>query len=109
MATRQAMKSGARHLDAAALDASLAAIASAVAVHRCDAGEGGDLMAIDGAEFGQFDDQRARDDITDAGDALEQILFGAEQRARASISLSMARSIRARSASRLRRMVLNER
>src|SRR6476469_3986137 len=38
------------HFDAATLDASLAAIASAVAVHRCDTGEGGDLMAIDGAK-----------------------------------------------------------
>ena len=65
------------HFDAAALDASLAAIAPAVAVHRSDTGQRGDLMTIDGAEFGQLDDQRARDDVADAGDALEQILFGA--------------------------------
>jgi len=38
-------------------------------------------MAIDGAEFELLDEHRARDDIADAGDALEQILFGAEQRA----------------------------
>src|SRR6185437_1936475 len=67
--------------DATALDASLAAIAAAVAVHWCHAGEGCDLVAIDAAEFGQFDDQGASDDVTDAWDALEQILFGAEQRA----------------------------
>src|SRR3954447_25638472 len=69
------------HFDASALDASLATKAAAVAVHRRDAGEGCDLVAIDAAELGQFDDQGARDDVTDAGYALEQILFGAEQRA----------------------------
>ena len=69
---------GCAHFDASALDVSLAAIAATVAVHRCDAGEGGDLMTIDGAEFGQLNNQRARHDITDVGNAFEQILFGAE-------------------------------
>src|SRR5271166_178147 len=42
---------------------------------------GGDLVAIDGAEFGQLDDQRAGDHVADAGNAFEQILLGAEHRA----------------------------
>ncbi len=69
------------HRDPTALDASLAAITAAIAVHRRDARQSRDLVAIDGAEFRQFDDQRAGDDVADARDALEQVLLGAEHRA----------------------------
>ncbi len=70
------------NFDTAALDVSLAAEASSVAVHRRDAGQGGVLVTIDGAEFGQLDQQGASDDVADAGNVLEQILPGTEQRAR---------------------------
>src|SRR5215471_7244290 len=66
-------------LDAAALDLALAAVSAAVPVHRGDAGQGGDLVAIDPAELGQFGDQSTSDDIADAGYAFEQILFGAPE------------------------------
>jgi hypothetical protein len=75
------------HLDTATLDTSPATVTSAVSVHGCDAGEGGDLMAIDAAEFGQFDQQCARDDIADARGALEQVCL-AQNTGLSSINLS---------------------
>ena len=63
--------------DTATLDLALTAIVAAVPVHRGNPGQGGDLVAIDLAEFGQLGDQGAGDDIADAGHALQEILFGA--------------------------------
>jgi hypothetical protein len=66
-------------LDATTLDLALAAVSAAVLVHWGEAGQGGDLVAIDPAEFGQFGDQGAGDDIANAGHALQQFLFGAPE------------------------------
>src|SRR6516225_3310855 len=60
--------------DAAPLDLALAAISAAVPVDRRDAGQGGDLVAVDPAELGN---QGAGDDIANAGNALQQILLSA--------------------------------
>src|SRR6478672_3501292 len=67
-------------LDAAPLDLALTAISAAVAVHRGEAGESSDLVAVDLAEFRQLGDQSAGDDVANAGHAFEQILLGAPQR-----------------------------
>ena len=65
--------------DAAALDLALAAVTAAVPVHRSNAGEGGDLVAIHLAELGQLGNQGAGDDAVNAGHAFEEILFGAPE------------------------------
>ncbi len=65
----------------AALDVPLAALTAAVAVHWRQADQCGDLMAIDGPEFGQLGDEGTGDDVADAWDGLQQVLLGAEDRA----------------------------
>ena len=65
----------------AAADVAFAAHLSAVMVHRREPHQGGDLVAIDGAKFGQFSDEGTCHDIADAGDGLQQILLGTKDRA----------------------------
>jgi len=48
---------------------------------RVAIGQRGALVAIDLAELGQLGDQGASDDVANAGHAVEQILFGAPDRA----------------------------
>src|SRR6266404_1002066 len=75
-------------LDTAALDPAPAAVSAAVPVHGSYTSENGDLVAIDPAELRQFGDQRAGDDVADAGHALQQILLGAPERDRKSTRLN---------------------
>ena len=61
---------GGAHGGAAAGDGAAAAQGAAVAVDRRDPDQGGDLAAVEMAEFGQLGDQGAQRRRADAGDAV---------------------------------------
>src|SRR5579863_4658219 len=62
------------HDGAPALHAPLALMLAAVAIERCDAGEGGDLAAVERAELGHEGDQCGRGTGADTGHRAQQIL-----------------------------------
>jgi hypothetical protein len=94
-------------LDATALDFTLAAISAAVVVDWGDANQGGDLVAIDLAESGSSAIRVRATTLPMPGTLLSRSCL-AHQTGLASINLSIALSMRVRSASRLLSTALNE-
>src|SRR5947209_13509680 len=58
---------------ASAGDEAFAALLAAVAVEGSNADQGGDLLAVELAQFGDLGDERHASDRSDAGHALEQL------------------------------------
>jgi hypothetical protein len=56
-------------------DGSLSFEFSAVVVKRCQAGEGGDLFAVELAKFGEVGEQRHRGDVSDAWRGFQDVRF----------------------------------
>jgi len=86
---------GGAHRAAAAGDGASAAQGAAVAVEGSQPVKAGDFAAVEGAQFGEFRDQRAGDGIADRRHAGEQVLLVAPSRTTAasmscSISVSWA-------------------
>ena len=61
-----------------AADVAEALFLSAIAVERGQADQGRDRLPRAVAEFGEVGDQRARDLVSDAGDRLQDFIFGSE-------------------------------
>ena len=80
LAARAPMKRAARTLATAAADEALAAPLAGLAGEGREAGEGCDLLAVEGAEFGQFGDEGARNDRADARHGGEEVLLVAPGR-----------------------------